>query len=196
MPNFTFSVQVSALGKSYSRSETLQFDGATVRDPVVPGAAQGVLTTTNTSTNTGTFTASNHGCTTGDRLFITWDGGFRQYVEVTSVTTNTVTFTGGSGSNLPTVPPNVNILFNKYHLEQFNVPTTLKMLIGDSAATLCSIVVQDSTNYTILPAIESNSIYYWNYQIGPPPFNYAATEVLMSHNSQSPSTVEFVALYD
>lgn len=88
-------------GKTVAENRTLTGEGSIVRDPSVPAAKVGQLTT-RTDNDTGVVTmASGHGFATSDKIDLYWDGGKRLGMDAT-VATNAVTLDGGTGDNLPT----------------------------------------------------------------------------------------------
>jgi hypothetical protein len=82
-------VNVSATGANQS-----------VPSVVAPAAKAGTLTT-RTSDTAGVATSTAHGLAGTETLGLFWAGGYRYGVAIDSHDADTVTFSGGAGSNLP-----------------------------------------------------------------------------------------------
>lgn len=105
MPNMTYTVSLqvgSASEDRISGSLTAVTDAKIVNNPTdtIPAAVAGTLTT-RTSNTEGVITFSSHSFTVSDKIGIFWSGGQRHYVTVDSADVTTVTFSAGSGDNLP-----------------------------------------------------------------------------------------------
>lgn len=101
MPTLNVSVSVTGLGGSIAKSTPRTADAGANRDISVPVGYAGTLTT-RTDNNTGTVTlAGGHAITTGMNVDIYWDGGVQYNVTVGTVSTNSMPFDLGVGTNLP-----------------------------------------------------------------------------------------------
>lgn len=102
MPQCNYGQTLSCGGVSISETLVRTGDHPNSFEVAVPAAKTGPLST-RTDANTGIVTpGSGHDMLAGQLVDVYWDGGSRYDMQVTGVTTNTVSIDGGSGDNLPT----------------------------------------------------------------------------------------------
>jgi hypothetical protein len=119
MAVFTIANRTTAIGKTFRVDRQVTTDGAVFKDPTLPGAKTGSLTT-RTDDGTGTLTMdSGHGILDGDKVAIFWAGGSRYNVTVGTVATNSVPIGLGGGDNLPAQGTAVTVMV--LHEEAFAV---------------------------------------------------------------------------
>lgn len=101
---------VSAAGKRFRKSVTVEGNYILGGDVSIPAAKTGTLTT-RTDNDTGTITGqSGHGVTTGARLDVYWSGGSRRGLLVGTVSGTSIPIDGGTGDNLPAATTPVTLM--------------------------------------------------------------------------------------
>ncbi len=88
---------LDAIGDNYARLKRI-FAAMVQQTDDEPGS---LTTRTDNTTGVITTTAALHGAVVGEKLDLTWSGGARTDVVVSAITANTITFSGGAGTNLP-----------------------------------------------------------------------------------------------
>lgn len=140
-------------------------DSATENSPdeTAPVAKVGALST-RTSHTAGVFTKTAHGILDTATIAVFWNGGYRVNVDIDSVTDNTITFSGGTGDNLPAESGAVSVS----KMLQVDVP-----FVGDNLAAICikgsqdiiASIIDDSGS--ILDAdLDANDAYLWSIGSG------------------------------
>jgi len=157
MPNFRYTENLSLEGGVFLNTlESITTDSAIDHRPdePVPAAQAGSLTTRTTDT-TGVVTISGHGIADTETIAIFWSGGSRYNVDIDSVTTDTITFSGGDGDNLPVqdtavtvgVGIELDIAFNTANMEVFGVQCTTASVASRMAVSF--LTSADSDLYTL-----------------------------------------------
>jgi len=124
----TVTININAGGNTAVASSSFNSDFAAENSPdeVAAFALTGSLTT-RTSATAGIVTSASH-TITGLVICVFWTGGYRVDVDVDSSDTNTITFSGGSGDDLPDEDTAV------YVSERLQVDTLLN---GANLSLLC-----------------------------------------------------------
>lgn len=105
MPTFSRQTTVNADGNAVTQNDTVEgAESSKVQINLTQGLA-GTLTT-RTDDNTGVITSAAHGLTTSDFVSVFWTDGsgvekFRANMDITAVTTDTITVDLGQGDVLP-----------------------------------------------------------------------------------------------
>lgn len=188
----TASVQAvsTSIGKTFTRQVTVTADGHVCKDPIIPAAKAGSLTTrTDNDTGTLTMTDSGHGIGTGNRLDVYWtnaDGtqGRRIGMTVGTVSGTSVPIDGGSGDNLPLA--NVGVAAMVPQLETFATTTAALKALFVGCPVNASAVFRDSTP-TVVATIKTTGAlgaYSWEDTSGitnPLASQTTTADVYLSH---------------
>ena len=98
-------------GLTFSKATTYTNEGQVTLD--VPAASltagQSGTLTTRTLDTTGVITIVGHGISAIETIDIVWSGGSRYNVDIDSVLTDTITFSGGAGDILPSASTAVTV---------------------------------------------------------------------------------------
>jgi hypothetical protein len=145
----SYSVNLSGGGLQMSGNELVNGDTANPYELAVAAAIAGILTT-RTDANTGIVTvASGHGVTTSDTVDLYDAAGalIRKDVDVTGVTSTTISIDLGSGSDLPAANEVVNVA--KQQTLNCNIDGDAIQIIGvcltvPGAATKGRILFEDA----------------------------------------------------
>lgn len=152
-------------GNTATVQKSFACDSATENSPneTAPAAKVGALST-RTSHTAGVFTKTTHGIPDTATIAVFWTGGYRVNVDIDSVTTDTITFSGGTGDNLPAEADAVSVS----KLLQVDAPFT-----GDNLAAICIQGSQDivasviDVSGSILDAdLDANDAYLWSIGSG------------------------------
>jgi hypothetical protein len=192
MSSATVVTEVTTFGRTTRRVVNVNSDGAVIKDPALPAAKTGSLTT-RTDNDTGTLTmTAGHGISTGNRLDVYWtnpDGtiGRRYGMTVGTVATNSVPIDGGTGANLPVADTPVRAMVPQ--TETFSVPDQAAMIgLFASSAAAASTAIFRASGSTVLLAAQMTQAqgYVWESTNGVTnPFASACVEVLLSHDDSS-----------
>lgn len=107
---FLHTIQCECGAVSINRQVRRSGDATVVAQIPLPAALAGTLTT-RTDDDTGVVTvAAGHGITASDTVDVYWTGGRRYGVDVTAVTSTTISIDIGSGDNLPAASTAVTIV--------------------------------------------------------------------------------------
>jgi hypothetical protein len=197
MPVATVTVTATCLGTTVTRAVTVTEDGAVIKDPELPAAKDGTLTT-RTNDTSGTLTmAASHGITTGARLDLYWTGGSRYGITVGTVATNAVPISGGAGDNLPAEDAEITAMVPV--LETFVVTgADLEFLQVGSAAPQATAVFREADTTLVLAVNTDGSRagYVWESTNNVTnPFAENVADVYLSHSdSANPRRVSAFAL--
>lgn len=169
MAQVTISRGGSYLGKSFSYSVASEVDGGVIRDPILPAAKTGSLST-RTSDTAGTLTmASGHGFTDGQVIDIYWSTGQCTNATIGTVSTNSVPFTGAGGDALPLQDTAITAMVVR--TENFPVVDgDLQALLVGADLAACSVTFFDSGDSIIgrvlVPAGVSPNSKHYTWDIG------------------------------
>lgn len=96
----TLSKTLSIQGVAVSSTETWSDEGS-IYLPITLSAGKSGTLSTRTGNSDGIVTATAHGYTDATTFAVYWTGGVRYGMTCSSYNANTVTLTGGSGTNFP-----------------------------------------------------------------------------------------------
>lgn len=170
------------MGNSFSQSSSISIGGYTVTSngsltdvgvatlatrETLPAGKAGVLTT-RTDNNTGVITSNAHGFTDASTVSVTWTGGQRRCMTVSTYDTNTITIDGGDGDNLPAEESPL----------VFAADVKLNMAFdGDDAFALvvhstqnCCVSFRTAVAEVFSPPVDANYAYVWIYGMATNPF--------------------------
>lgn len=191
MSSASMTTEVNVIGKVIRRSLTIATDGMVVKDPAVPAAKAGALTT-RTDNTTGTLTmAAGHGFGTGNRLDVYWlnaDGttGRRYGVAAGTVATNSVPISGGAGDSLPANATAITAMVPQ--LESFPVTAANMSALLCSAAVPATLVFRSSVPAVVASVLLTgpNGGYVWESTGGATtPFGSDVADVYLSHGDST-----------
>jgi len=197
MSNLKIETGATLLGKTYKSNVTVSADGVTQKDPEVPAAKVGQLTT-RTDNDTGVVTMTGgHGFITGDKIDLYWSGGSRVRMAAT-VAVNAVTLDGGSGDVLPANLTAVTAM--KARVEDFVVTGDNVVGITANFPTQGSIVFANSDDSFTYPVRTDDAgawIWYTGSGVTNPLAGESITKVYFSHaDATSSQTITVAALFD
>lgn len=188
----------TVFGRSYNQTDQVEGDGAFKRDPTVPAAKTGTLTT-RTDNDTGVIGAqAGHGIVSTNKVDVFWDGGSRTGMTAT-VAGDNITVDGGTGDNLPVV--NTPVTLTLRATEEFPVPTGDNLLMltvyspGRGAVTFAN--VDDTFLHPV--RFDEAGTYTWYVNTGitdPNPFAaQAITKAYFSNGDATKAvTIDAVAI--
>ena len=196
MSKMKFTTAVTYGGVQRKKEVTITGDGALTRDPEVPAAKTGSLST-RTDNDTGIIAAqSGHGIISTDKVDVHWSGGSRANMTAT-VSTNNISVDGGTGDSLPAESTNVTLM--KPASEAF-------ALTGDDIKALlfyCDVAARvtifDGSSVLASFGIDAKEAYHWNDQDGSdnPLAGVIPTAAKFSHaDSTATRTPELTALFN
>ena len=187
--NVNFGGNTAIIQKSFN------CDAADENNPneTAPAAKVGVLST-RTSATAGVFTKTTHGILDTATVALFWTGGKRYNVNVDSVTSDTITFSGGSGDNLPTEAAAISIA----QMIQLDTPFN-----GSNLQAICLIADQnfivsvvDSTGADLLIAERAaNDAYLWTDGSGDNPLTGHADVAAVNFYNKSATAAVVKAIY-
>lgn len=202
MASVVISKTAQAGGKTFSYGATSEVDGTLLRDPTLPVAKVGSLTTRATDA-AGTLTmAASHGITDGDIIDIYWSTGQATSAVVGTVSVNSVPFTLATGDALPLAATAITAMVQ--HVENFSVVDgDLQALFVGAANAACSATFYDSLGDPVgvarVPAgSTTNKHFIWDIGDGTtiPVDDDVATVGITHGDSASARTVNVVAMTD
>lgn len=189
MPSKRTTNRLQIGSRSYQQEASSEHDGEVVKDPILPAAKTGNLTT-RTSDSVGTLTMdAGHGIITGDRLDLYWNGGMRYGITVGTVAGDSVPITGGAGDVLPDDESEITAMVPQ--VEDFvvtaaNVEAIGVSLPGDSPAWAVFLTSGDVL-VAALP-VTSDADYIWDEASGlATPFGANVAKVWLSHGDATAS---------
>ena len=197
MSKMKFTTAVTYGGVQRKKEVTITGDGALTRDPEVPAAKTGSLST-RTDNDTGIIAAqSGHGIISTDKVDVHWSGGSRANMTAT-VSSNNITVDGGTGDNLPAAATNVTLM--KPATETF-------ALEGDNIKALefycdaqARVTIFDGSNAVLASiGVNAKEVYPWNNQDGStnPLAGVTAATAKFSHaDSTAARTTELTAVFN
>ncbi len=200
MAAVTSEGKFGVLGYSFSTGRTTAADGIVAKDPSVPGAKTGTLTT-RTDNDTGVFAMqSGHGFSNGNKVDVFWGTGYRRAMDAT-VSGDNVTLDGGTGDNLPAVGTAVTAMVPQS--EAFVVGhADLRLLAvgtpGTGRQALAAFLDSGGSLVRAVPVYEATGAYLW--EPGDPaaaanPFGTTnGATVALSHGGTAATTVLAAAL--
>lgn len=148
MATVEVSRTAKAGGKTFTNGGTTEVDGTLIKDPSLPAAKTGTLSTRSSDT-AGTLTmASGHGITDGDIIDIYWSGGQCTSALVGTVATNSVPFTLATGDVLPAATTAITAMVQveeDFHVTEAN----LKGLFAAAGAAACSVTFYDGDDLPV-----------------------------------------------
>lgn len=184
---------VIALGKTFTRQRTTTTDGAVLKDPILPAAKIGTLTT-RTDANTGTFTmASGHGFVTSDRIDLYWSGG-KRYGMTATVTGDSAVLDGGTGDDLPIATTPITAM--KPQLESFPVTAANMSVLVMGCNAPAQAVLRDDGPAVVFAIYVGGTLdsYQWDSASGADnPLSADVVDVYLSHGSTSAQQVSILA---
>ena len=189
-------------GFEYPKIVDITGSGITVRDPSVPAAKTGQLTTRTNDTDGVITMDSGHGMTTSDIIAVFWSdgsGGYdRRYRVDTAVSTDEVTISNGAGDDLPVV--NTNVIAMEMVTEDFAITgDNLDALAAYCQATAGVAVFLNSTTIHAVADFGLNNAYQWdsNGGVTNPVAGDTLTDVSVAHmNTSSAITIRVGAHYN
>lgn len=165
MSTASVKTTVAVLGKSIIEQHVIESDGGVIKDPSLPAAKVGQLTT-RTDANTGVLTMTGgHGITTGARLHLYWEGGSRTCT-VGTVATNSVPIDLGIGDDLPANLTAITAMVP--HQETFPIPDTAALAaIGVQCDRKAIVQLEDSSDAAVAilkttSAANAPANYWWD----------------------------------
>lgn len=186
MADLVIQRSVTALGRSFSFSKTVTADGAVTKEPPLPAAKAGTLSTRSGDTS-GTLTLeSGHGVASDTKLDVYWADGTRVNVTVGTVSGTSVPITSGSGDNLPAQGTAVTVMAP--HEEEW-VVTAANMtgLAVGCSGTPCVARFVDSEDADVVTIVVNpgSQAYAWAEGMGDNPITDDVAKVFLSHGSSA-----------
>lgn len=193
MSSVALSRTASTEEGQFNNSKAVTTDGKWVKNPILPAAIAGTLTT-RTSATAGTVTLSaGHGIVTGDRIDIFWATGQGYGASVGTVAGDDVPFTGLIGT-LPADESPVTVM--KPQQEIFPAIDADCQAIIAGSSVRANIVLTGTAGAVVLPIMTSGQgdAYIWDISQGANPMTADATHVYLSHSDSSgPRQVSVIA---
>jgi len=155
--NLTVSGDIGgvAVNSSFSRSAS----GQIAHDVTLNAAKTGTLTTRTDNTSGIATLEAGHGITGGNVVDLYWTGGRRYNVNATSVATNDVTFSGGTGDNLPVAT--TALTMTKQQTIDTDFVGNLLVAIGALAAARAHLSFYDSLTLRLSVDLTANELWFW-----------------------------------
>jgi hypothetical protein len=173
-------------------------DSGQIGEEVSLAAGLAGTLSTRTSNTAGVATlGTGHGLLENDVVDVYWSGGVRYGVAVGSVGTNTVPFSGGAGTNLPTQASALVVC--KQTVVDVDVSGDAISLILCSAQNAVHLDFQQSDGTSIKAlSLGAGALWFWSDGYGDNPFASAAVaKVAVSNGDSANATVLRVGLlYD
>lgn len=199
MSTSTITDQVTTQEGTFKSTRTIVTDGRIIKDPSLPVAKSGTLTTRTNNTDGVITLSAGHGLVTG-RMDVFWVGGGRYGVTGT-VAGDTVTLTVGAGDNLPVVTTAIRVAVPQ--LESFLVTAAdMQMLIvgcptGQSFDIWAIFLDAVAAVVAAVYVASGSDAYRWDVDNGAAiPFGSDVVEVYLSHGAidaaKSPIAVAYV----
>jgi hypothetical protein len=186
MPNMVITRTASALGRTFRLDKTVSADGAVTKEPPLPAAKAGTLSTRSSDT-AGTLTlGTGHGVASDTKLDVYWSNGTRVNVTVGTVAGNAVPITSGSGDNLPAQGAAVTVMAP--HEEEW-VVTAANMtgLAVGCSGTPCVARFVDSEDADVATIVVNpgDQDFVWADGLGDNPITDDVVKVFLTHASST-----------
>lgn len=171
-------------GMAFNNSDSYTADNAVIANDSLAAAKTGTLTT-RTSNTAGTLTmTTGHGITTGQRLDIYWSGGSCYGATVGTVATNSVPFTGASGTVLPAQDTAITAMVPS--LETFDLVGDDCVVLAAGGDAACTILFVNGGTVHLAVVKTSAGAYVWfTGDTTNPIAGDTVTDVYLSHGSSS-----------
>ncbi len=167
--SFTISVKSSInvdgdiSGQVSSGSSEVQSDQLlqSYPDETVDAVSSGTLST-RTSETEGVLTVTGHDFDSSDVIAVFWEGGIRYDVEISAVDTDTITFSGGSGDDLPDAATEVTVSKSIAIDAALDCDNLTVLAAGGNTAQLYSFINSaGSSAYASEPGANQKTLW-WN----------------------------------
>ncbi|MBI5864321.1 MAG: hypothetical protein HZB38_07425 [Planctomycetes bacterium] len=191
--NLTVSGDIGgvAVNSSFSRTAT----GQIAHDVTLNAAKTGTLTTRTDNTSGIATLEAGHGITAGNVVDLYWTGGRRYNVNATAVATNDVTFSGGTGDNLPVATTALTMA--KQQTIDTDFVGNLLVAIGALAAARAHISFYESLTLRLSVDLTANELWFWvNGGTAANPLAAASvTHIIASQAGTTAAALKIGALY-
>lgn len=175
-------------GAAFNNSDSTTGDTATKASTTLSAAPTGTLST-RTSNTAGTLTmATGHGITTGARLDIYWSGGSCRGATVGTVATNSVPFTGATGTVLPAQDTAITAMVPDE--EVFNVVGNNAVVVAAAGDAAFTVVFADGSNvekHYVVKTAAGAGVWFSGDDATNPLSGDTVTKVFLSHGSSAGS---------
>lgn len=159
MPTSTLTVSGdiggAAMNSSFSRTATGQIS----HDVAINPAKTGTLTTRTDNTSGVATLEAGHGIVISNVVDLYWTGGRRYNVNVTAVATNDVTFSGGTGDNLPV--QSTALTMTKQQTIDTDFVGNLLVAIGALCAARAHLSFYESATLRLSVDLTGNELWFW-----------------------------------
>jgi hypothetical protein len=155
--NLTVSGDIggAAMNSSFSRTAT----GQIAHDVTLNAAKSGTLTTRTNNTSGIATLEAGHGIVASNVVDLYWTGGRRYNVNATAVATNDVTFSGGTGDNLPVAT--TALTMTKQQTIDTDFVGNLLVAIGALCAARAHLSFYDSLTLRLSVDLTANELWFW-----------------------------------
>jgi len=155
--NLTVSGDIGGVGvnSSFSRTATGQIS----HDVTINPAKTGTLTTRTDNTSGIATLEAGHGIVVSNVVDLYWTGGRRYNVNVTAVATNDVTFSGGTGDNLPV--QSTALTMTKQQTIDTDFVGNLLVAIGSLCAARAHLSFYESAVLRLSLDLTANELWFW-----------------------------------
>jgi hypothetical protein len=192
--SLTFSGDIGGVGmnSSFSRTATGQIS----HEVTLNAAKTGTLTTRTDNTSGVATLEAGHGISGGNVVDLYWTGGRRYNVNVTSVATNDVTFSGGTGDNLPT--QGSALTMTKQQTIDTDFVGNLLVTIGALCVARAHLSFYESATLRLSVDLTANELWFWvNGSTAANPLAAAnVTHIVASQAGTTAAALKVGALYN
>ena len=191
--NLTISGDIGGVGvnSSFSRTATGQIS----HDVTLNAAKTGTLTTRTDNTSGIATLEAGHGVAGGTTVDVYWTGGRPYNVNATAVAGNAVTFSGGTGDNLPV--QGTALTMTKQQTIDTDFVGNLLVAIGALCAARAHISFYESLTLRLSVDLTANELWFWvNGGTAANPLVAAnVTHIVASQASTAAASLKVGALY-
>lgn len=191
--SITTNVNFGGSTGTFSRSLTVDAVGNNVPNEVAPVAIAGTLSTRTTAAS-GVFTSTLHGIAQGEVVSIFWGSSYRCDVDVDLSDDNTITFSGGSGDDLPTEGDSISVSV-RLQIDTPLAGTNLEALCVGGSQDIIFSVLNDAEASVLNQSVDSGDAYLWNTGSGNNPLSGNTIEVINFYNRSASTTSTVFARY-
>lgn len=192
--SLTFSGDIGGVGmnSSFSRTATGQIS----HEVTLNAAKTGTLTTRTDNTSGVATLEAGHGIAGGNVVDLYWTGGRRYNVNVTAVATNDITFSGGTGDNLPT--QGSALTMTKQQTIDTDFVGNLLVTIGALCLARAHLSFYEGATLRLSVDLTANELWFWvNGSTAANPLAAASvTHIVASQAGTTAAVLKVGALYN